>query len=197
MGIRRPLIDFLKSYLSNRREGLAHEFDKAGISYFGIGEEPTQVKEFDPSALDPRLMKAATLIARGCHFCATNEDAQLPASGYVCPGTGTLVAAVRVASGKEPIIFGKPNKTIFDFIVETRNITPAQTIMIGDRLDTDILFANNFGLHSAAVMTGVTDDETLDKARRTQGKERLLPEVVYPSVMDLYKQLVDLDKNLY
>nr|VZI28647.1 unnamed protein product [Spirometra erinaceieuropaei] len=179
------------------REGLAHEFDKVGISYFGIGEEPTKVKEFDPSTLDHRtqavlvgydpffnyvkLMKAATLIARGCQFCATNEDAQLPAFGYVCPGTGSLVAAVRVASGKEP----------------TRNITPEQTIMIGDRLDTDILFANNFGLHSAAVMTGVTDDETLDKARRAQGKERLLPDIVYPSVMDLYKQLVDLDKNLY
>lgn len=195
------------------RDGLANEFDKVGISYFGIGEEPTTVHDFDPSVLDRRtqavlvgydpyfnyvkLMKAASFIDGGCQFFATNEDSRLPASGYVCPGTGSLVAAVRVASGKEPVIFGKPNKPIFDYIVETRNITPEQTIMIGDRLDTDIAFANNFGLHSAAVMTGVTDDDLLAKTRRTEGKGSCVPDVVYPSVMDIYKQLVDLDKNCY
>ncbi|VDN27405.1 unnamed protein product [Dibothriocephalus latus] len=195
------------------REGLASEFDKLGISYFGIGEESTTVFDFDPTALDNRtqavlsgydpyfnytkLMKAATLIGRGCPFYATNEDSRLPASGYVLPGTGSLVAAVRVASGKEPVVLGKPHKPIFDYIVETRNINPEQTIMVGDRLDTDIAFGNNFGLYTAAVMTGVTDDGLLAKTRRTPGQANCVPDIVYPSVMDMYKQLVDLDKNLY
>ncbi|VDL89125.1 unnamed protein product [Schistocephalus solidus] len=71
------------------------------------------------------------------------------------------------------------------------------TVPNPQRLDMEISFANKFGLHSATVMTGVTNDDLLAKTRRAEGKGSCVPDVAYPSVMDIDKQLVDLDKNLY
>ncbi|KAL7064128.1 hypothetical protein AAHC03_05207 [Spirometra sp. Aus1] len=140
-------------------------------------------------------MKAATLIGRGCKFYATNEDSQLPAPDRICPGAGSVVAAVRVASGKDPIVFGKPHKAMFDYLVETVGISSADAAMVGDRLDTDILFANKFGLLSICVLTGATTEEGLSEARRDRDNESLLPDLVYPTLVDLCTQLMNMDKN--
>ncbi|BHF65087.1 hypothetical protein SprV_0200809600 [Sparganum proliferum] len=175
-------------------EGLSLELSKVGISCLGIGIQNVLVG-YDSQFNYVKCMKAATLIGRGCKFYATNEDSQLPAPDRICPGAGSIVAAVRVASGKDPIVFGKPHKAMFDYLVETVGICSADTAMVGDRLDTDILFANKFGLLSICVLTGATTEEGLSEARRDRDNESLLPDLVYLTLVDLCTQLMNMDKN--
>jgi ribonucleotide monophosphatase NagD (HAD superfamily) len=76
-------------------------------------------------------------------------------NNFKIPGGGCMVHAVRKATGVEPITTGKPNPLALDLILAGNNIPKERCIMIGDNLDTDIGFANNAGIDSLAVMTGV------------------------------------------
>lgn len=83
-----------------------------------------------------KLMKAANYLRHDhCLFVATNEDETCPGPKpeVVIPDAGPLVAALRCASGREPITVGKPNSPAFDFICARWNINPARTLMVGDR----------------------------------------------------------------
>jgi len=96
-----------------------------------------------------------------CDFVATNTDSTFPTNGTLFPGTGTIVAAVECASDRKPVVIGKPNQVFMDCITEATGLDPARTCMIGDRLDTDILFGLQAGLATLLVLTGVTKSEDL------------------------------------
>ena len=81
----------------------------------------------------------------GCLFIATNDDAVLPtgpSSPVSIPGTGTFVTAMKTSVGRDPIILGKPHRTMFDVLASTHNLDPTRSCMVGDRLDTDIAFVS-------------------------------------------------------
>ena len=83
--------------------------------------------------------------APGCLFIATNDDAVFPtglASPISIPGTGTFVTAMRTSIGREPIILGKPHRTMWEVLASAHNLDPARSCMVGDRLDTDIAFVS-------------------------------------------------------
>ncbi len=153
-------------------------------------------------------MKATSYILRGIPFYVTNEDALLPCKDYAMPGkktqyltnrilgTGSITASVKKASGVEPLVFGKPGKPTWDFIQEKYGAHAETTVMVGDRLDTDIQFGKQFGMHTACVMTGVTDDALVKSVREDPAKEALLaPEMVFPSVQEMYQQLKEEDES--
>jgi len=129
-----------------------------------------------------KLLKAASYLAKpDCIFLATNKDAQFPMRGtdLVIPGTGSMVAAVETAAGRKPIVLGKPNPLMFE-IVKSRHpsVTPARTLMIGDRADTDILLGKNCGLQTLMVGSGV---HTLQHVKEWESsadpeENRLVPE---------------------
>ncbi|KAF6779216.1 hypothetical protein AHF37_01028 [Paragonimus kellicotti] len=169
---------------------------------------------FDDQFNYRKLLKATSYIARGIPFFATNEDAQLPAGDTVLPaclvvlllfsviflvrlyaasssppGTGAIVAAVKFASGKDPIIMGKPHQPTFDMLCRLHNIEVEKTIMIGDRLDTDIMFGNRFRMHTVCVMTGVTDAELVAKVQSDPTAVELRPSFTFQSVEDLFETL--------
>lgn len=157
---------------------LATELDAVGVIHEGIGPESTTrsnifdwarldvtlnpdiegvVVGFDPHFNLVKTTRAASYImGRGLPFFATNEDQQLPlGGGVVFPGTGAIVAAVATAVERQPdAIMGKPHQHIFQCLQEAYGIDPATTVMIGDRLNTDILFAGNNGIRSILVLTG-------------------------------------------
>jgi 4-nitrophenyl phosphatase len=78
------------------------------------------------------------------------------------PGAGSLLAAIQAATDVAPLVIGKPERVMFDVAVQRLGAAPDQTVMIGDRLETDILGAQRAGLRTALVLTGVT---TPDQAR--------------------------------
>ena len=107
------------------------------------------------------LAEATLAIRAGALFVATNTDATFPSERGLLPGAGALIAALQTASGVNPVIIGKPEPRLFLAAVEQLGTPPARTLVVGDRVETDILGAQRAGLPSALVLTGVTRREDL------------------------------------
>jgi len=101
------------------------------------------------------LAEAAYAVQAGAVWVATNVDATLPTDRGTAPGNGTLVAAVRSATGVEPDVVGKPWTPLYELSARRLDTDPSQTLAIGDRLDTDIAGANAAGVDALVVLTGV------------------------------------------
>jgi 4-nitrophenyl phosphatase len=107
---------------------------------------------------DYAIMSAAlNQILDGAKFIATNEDPTYPIEGgKLEPGAGAVVAAIRTCSGTEPEVVGKPNPTMIKLILEETRISPKETLVVGDRVDTDIAAGKAAGCEVHLVLTGVT-----------------------------------------
>ncbi|KII66033.1 Pyridoxal phosphate phosphatase [Thelohanellus kitauei] len=111
-------------------------------------------------------------------FLATNTDAALPSSqgrelpGINCTktGAGAMIAAVKAASLREPVIVGKPSPKMFDVIKTILDVDPATTCMVGDRIETDIKFGNDCGMKTVLVMSGVTSHQSYQMLERECSK---------------------------
>ncbi len=113
------------------------------------------VTGYGPDVVWSDIMRAANRIKDGLPWVATNTDMTLPVSYGVAPGHGAFVALLRDFSGKEPVVAGKPARPL---LAETEERTGAEwPLMVGDRLDTDIAGANDSGMPSLLVLTGVTE----------------------------------------
>lgn len=102
-----------------------------------------------------RLRTATLALRAGATFIATNGDKTFPTPEGLIPGAGAIVAAVQAASDCVPEVIGKPEPAMFAAALAMLGVTAAQTLMIGDRLDTDILGAQRAGIATAFVGTGV------------------------------------------
>ena len=101
------------------------------------------------------LAEAAYAVQSGAVWVATNVDATLPTARGMAPGNGTLVDAVRQATGRQPVVVGKPHTPLYDLSARVLGTLPQETLAIGDRLDTDIAGARAAGMPSLLVLTGV------------------------------------------
>lgn len=110
-----------------------------------------------------KIAQAADFIRKGAHFIATNPDKTFPAESGLMPGAGTCVTAVAAAAEQEPLILGKPESGIFLSALKRMSLNPEQVLMVGDRLETDILGAQRLGIKTAAVLSGVTDQKKLSE----------------------------------
>lgn len=111
------------------------------------------------------ILKAMRLIRGGAEFVATNRDATYPLeNGEVEPGAGTMVAAVEVCSGRSPIVAGKPESGLILAAMESAGVGPESTLVVGDRLDTDIQAGLNAGCDTWLVLSGVTDSAPAGQA---------------------------------
>lgn len=105
------------------------------------------------------LRDATTALTRGARFIATNMDPSLPTADGVSPGNGAIVAALRVASAREPEVAGKPGSALIEAAVATMADPSGPVLVVGDRVDTDIAAGAAAGCDTALVLTGVTSRE--------------------------------------
>jgi HAD superfamily hydrolase (TIGR01450 family) len=105
------------------------------------------------------LAQASYAVGVGAVFVATNTDLSIPTAEGIAPGNGTLVAAVSAATGRQPIVAGKPFAPLMRESVE--RVGARAPLVVGDRLDTDIEAGHVSGIPSLLVLTGVTDVDTL------------------------------------
>ncbi|EEC04857.1 4-nitrophenylphosphatase, putative [Ixodes scapularis] len=139
-----------------------------------------------------KCLKAATYLKDpDCLFLATNTDETYPCpnKSIVVPGTGTMVAAVTTASQRKPIVVGKPEPFMTDCIrFRCPDLDPARTVMIGDRLNTDIQMGRRAGMKTILVGSGV---HGLDDVRRhvREGKLDDLPDFYVPTLGDIVDML--------
>ncbi len=104
-----------------------------------------------------KLRFAHAAITRGhAQFLATNRDSTFPMETGEIPGGGSLVAALATATGREPLTIGKPETHAYEAILADAGVTAADSVMVGDRLDTDIAVGNRSGAYTVLVLTGVT-----------------------------------------
>lgn len=102
-----------------------------------------------------RFAEASYAVARGLPWFASNTDLTIPSARGIAPGNGAAVEVVRIATGAEPQVAGKPLPPMHrETILRTGAERP---LVVGDRLDTDIEGANAGGVDSLLVLTGVTD----------------------------------------
>jgi glycerol 3-phosphatase-2 len=139
-------------------EGLTDEVEKAGfvVTRTASDSPAAVIQGFSPDVAWVHLAEAAfTLQGEGSSlpWVATNTDWTIPQARGTAPGNGTLVSAVHTAIGRLPVVAGKPEVAIFDEAMTRFGSTSA--LMLGDRLDTDILGANRAGIRSALVLTGI------------------------------------------
>lgn len=112
---------------------------------------------------------------------------------FLPAGTGCLVKAVETAAEREAFIVGKPNRYMFDCVASEFDIDPARTIMVGDRLDTDILMGNTCGLTTLLTLTGVTTLEEVKGHEESDcpARQSLVPDYYVDSIADILPALQD------
>jgi 4-nitrophenyl phosphatase len=109
-----------------------------------------------------QLASATHLINQGAAFIGTNPDVTFPSELGNMPGAGALIAFVQTATDVEPIIIGKPNRAIFEESMRLIGGNTDNTVMVGDRLATDIAGAQAAGLRTILLMSGVTGPKELE-----------------------------------
>ena len=110
------------------------------------------------------IKKAIRLIHdQGARFIATNPDPSGPSEGGLVPACGAMAALIEEASGVAPFFVGKPNALMMRTALNYLNVHSENTIMIGDRMDTDIVAGITSGMETILVLTGVTKEEDIDK----------------------------------
>ncbi|HET7686120.1 MAG TPA: HAD-IIA family hydrolase [Candidatus Limnocylindria bacterium] len=127
-----------------------------------------------------RIAAAATAVRHGAAFVATNADERYPTAAGFLPGAGSAVAAIRVASGVEPIVIGKPEPAMFQAILEEAGIPASAALVVGDNPAADIVAAHRAGIRAVLVLTGVADEAS---ARALDGERR--PDVIAASAAEL------------
>lgn len=95
-------------------------------------------------------------------FLATNIDSTFPSHGRLLPGAGTVIQAVATCSGRQPeAALGKPSANMMDCIKANYHLDPERTVMVGDRLNTDMEFGKSGGLGTFFVLSGVDSEEAM------------------------------------
>jgi len=114
------------------------------------------VQGYGPQVGWTDLAEATVAVRAGATWIATNTDRTLPSGRGPLPGNGALVAVLRTALGRDPdVVVGKPEPALF--ATAARRVEGGRTLVVGDRLDTDIEGARRAGLDSLLVLTGVSD----------------------------------------
>ncbi|XP_042549142.1 chronophin [Dipodomys spectabilis] len=181
-------------------EGLRAELRAAGLRLAGDPGDPPDAPSrvravlvgYDEHFSFSKLSEAcAHLRDPDCLLVATDRDPWHPLSdGSRTPGTGSLAAAVETASGRQALIVGKPSPYMFECITEHVPMDPARTLMVGDRLETDILFGHRCGMTTVLTLTGVSRLEEA-QAYLAAGRHDLVPHYYVESIADLMDGLGD------
>ena len=109
------------------------------------------------------ITHAIRLISAGARFIATNPDAMGPGEGGIVPATGAVSALISAAAGVLPYVVGKPNPLMMRTALRTLGAHSEDSVMIGDRMDTDIIAGLESGLRTVLVLTGVTRREQVER----------------------------------
>jgi NagD protein len=174
-----------------RPGGSAHVIGEAGLTtalhevgytlsdrnpdYVVLGE--TRTYSFE------HITKAIRLIAGGARFIATNPDTVGPTPDGPLPATGSVAALISRASGVEPYYVGKPNPLMMRSALNKIEAHSEHTVMIGDRMDTDVVAGLEAGLHTILVLTGVS---TRESAERYPYR----PSAIVESIADIVDELL-------
>ncbi len=123
--------------------------------YVVLGETNTYNQE--------QITKAIRLISRGSRFIATNPDTSGPTEEGIAPGCGAMASLIESATEISPLFIGKPNPLMMRSALNYLGVHSENTVMIGDRMDTDIITGVQSGMETILVLSGITKIEDVTK----------------------------------
>lgn len=155
---------------AQRPGGTAYAIGESGlttalhdIGYVLTDQEPEYVVLGETTTYSfERITRAIRFVSAGARFIATNPDVNGPGEGGLVPGTGSVAALISAATGIRPYYIGKPNPLMMRTALRTLNAHSEEAVMVGDRMDTDIVAGLESGLRTILVLTGVTRREHVE-----------------------------------
>jgi NagD protein len=156
-----------ESGLTDAIHGAGYVITDLGPDYVVLGETNTYNLEL--------ITKAIRLVAAGAHFIATNPDPSGPSDRGIVPACGAMAALIEKASGLSPFFIGKPNPLMMRTALNYLDVHSEDSVMVGDRMDTDIIAGVESGLETILVLSGVTRRE--DVARYPYQPTRIVDTV--------------------
>jgi 4-nitrophenyl phosphatase len=143
----------------------------------------------DTSFTYQKLAIAGARIMAGATFIGTNGDSTFPMPSGPTPGAGSLVAAVAKMTNQTPPLMGKPEPHMFRIALARLGLAAENVLMVGDRLDTDILGAARVGLKTALVLSGVHQEADI-------AHFGVQPDAIYANLAALADSFAASAKNL-
>ncbi|MGM0603822.1 MAG: HAD-IIA family hydrolase [Bacillota bacterium] len=182
-------------YVSKQKEGakvyplgtpsLEQELADAGLEIVKDKNEDIDfvVLGFDKTLDYKKLWDAHDLILDGVEYIATNPDYVCPLEGgKSMPDCGSMISLLETSTGKRPLVVGKPNTTMVDYVSDTLGVKKDRMAMVGDRLYTDIKMAIDADITSILVLSGESTKETLAESPHE-------PDYVLESVAEIMDKL--------
>ncbi len=138
---------------------------------------------FAPNADYTQMANAVQFIFAGAAFVGTNPDVTFPHESGELPGAGAFLAFIQAATGREPTVIGKPGRAMFEEALRRLGATASSTVMVGDRLGTDISGAQAAGMRAILLLSGVTRPEELENSAAR-------PDLVLADILALTEMIV-------
>lgn len=159
--------------------GLFNALYDAGITMNDVNPDYVVVGEGKSYTLDT-LTKATNLVLKGAKLIGANSDITGPIENGIAPACRALVAPIELATGKQAYFCGKPNPLMMRSGLNILGCHSGEAVMVGDRMDTDVICGMECGMSTVLVLSGVSTQETLDTFAYR-------PTMVLPGVGDIVK----------
>ena len=176
-GLKVPALRIFTSALaaaafldSQRPDGKAYVIGESGLTQ-AVHDVGYVITDSDPDYVVlgethdyniSQVTKAIRLIIEGARFIATNPDPSGPSEEGIVPACGAMAALIEKASGRSPLFVGKPNPLMMRMALNYLGVHSEDTVMIGDRMQTDIYAGVTSGMETILVLTGVTTREDVE-----------------------------------
>ncbi len=140
--------------------GLMNALYSVGITYNDVDPEYVVIGETDNYNF-AAIRKAMNLVLGGAKLIGTNTDLTAPVEGGMVPACRALVSPIEITTGKPAYYIGKPNPLMMRTALGMLGTHSKEAVMIGDRMDTDIIAGIESGMDTVLVMTGVSNRDTV------------------------------------
>ncbi|MDD2923482.1 MAG: HAD-IIA family hydrolase [Anaerolineales bacterium] len=143
-------------------EGIRAALNEKGFEILSVERAPEAevfVMGIDREINFQKVAEAALLVRAGVPFYTTNTDRTFPTPRGEIPGSGSWLAVITSATGVEPIVAGKPFPYLMELSLERLGAKKEETLVVGDRLETDIAAGQSVGCMTALVLSGVSTKE--------------------------------------
>jgi 4-nitrophenyl phosphatase len=164
-------------------DGVRVALEEKGFEILSVENAPEAqvfVMGIDRTINFQKVAEAALLVRAGIPFYTTNTDRTFPTPRGEIPGSGSWVSVITTATNVEPIIAGKPFPYLMELSLERLGTAKEDTLIVGDRLETDIAAGQNVGCPTALVLSGVSDREQADAWKPS-------PTIIAESLSELVK----------
>lgn len=166
--------------------GLTNALYDAGIMMNDVNPEYVVIGEGRSYSLET-LTKAVNLVLKGAKLIGANSDVSGPIENGIAPACKALVAPIEMVTGKQAYFCGKPNPLMMRTGLRLLGCHSEEAVIIGDRMDTDIIAGTESGIATVLVLSGISDENT-------PSKYAYQPTVILPGVGEIVKKA---DKQNY